>query len=240
MDWTAARALYGGFRTHLVSVDSIARAASSCAEDVFDDQRVSQQMRQLCSPTARMLFEMLSGHDVAAFRDRRVTLAGPAPPPTFTHEPSVVYVNLTGNTVDVLDDSDGHRLAIVISGGSAKVLQACNGEAPLPSITRLPITDAGDPRLHAGHFTLAEFLQTHTAAAVMTPSEFLSMWGRLKAAAAMGAPTPPKYIPLDFSDSQGTPSSGKSEKGLLMQEAVGAFFDGNTSMSWFVQMPINM
>ncbi len=86
----------------------------------------------------------------------------------------------------------------------------------------------------------AEFLQTHAAAAVMTQSEFLGMWGQLKAAAAMGAPTPPPYRPLDFSDSQGTPSSGKSEKGLLMQDAVGAFFDGNTSMSWFVQMPIKL
>lgn len=84
MDWTAARARYGGFRANLIDVTAITRAAALCTTDVFDAAHLSPHMRELCTPTARVLFEMLSGCGLESVLAEGVKYLSDGDTPEFT------------------------------------------------------------------------------------------------------------------------------------------------------------
>ena len=246
MDWAVARSHYGGFRVNLLSVDSIAGAASRCAWDAFDVMNFSPKMRQMCTVTSRMMFEMLSGCeldpdtvDVNMLADSRV--------PEFGPDPTVLYVSLS-STDRVLDDSDGHRLVVIISGDRARVMQASNSEFWCCSVDEMTDTIRLTPLsclMRPDDFDLAGFLENSPHASAMNQDQFVGMWTKLVEAAQMPSLVPPtaSYAQLAVEAlgpaAASSSTSGGSEKGRRMAEAIGVRFDGNTTHSWFVKRSIN-
>ena len=99
-------------------------------EDVLCASSASQDATA-CSQTARLGFEALTrSSDMTASVDPIFFMSDDVAGrmPDRMAEPSVTYVNHTGDTRLFADDDGGHRFLVLQCHGHVQVLQACKGE----------------------------------------------------------------------------------------------------------------